>query len=240
MAQQHGATAQGIGTPDSPHNFSVVSNNDQLSNGGGRADVCKACHVPHDHQRGKRYEENGMLWDAAVQRVNYSLYSNTTLATSDTFQPTGYSKMCLACHDGVTAASSFMQVKDASTVDTGADAEAEAGVTDAGAGLDAQSSSAHPISVAYDPANNANLVPASTTMGGSGTIEDILQGGFVQCSSCHDVHDQPGEAVAGSALLRASVVEDQGPTPGLCLSCHLSVITETDGLNFESFNCSFD
>ena len=58
---------------------------------------------------------------------------------------------------------------------------------------------------------------ASTIMGTSGFIADVLDAGKVQCSSCHDVHDSP-KAVAGTHLLR---VENGNANPsGLCLTCH--------------------
>jgi hypothetical protein len=64
------------------------------------------------------------------------------------------------------------------------------------------------------------LRPKSTTMGTSGTIADVLEGGTkVQCSSCHDVHDQ--DTVVGSHLLRVgTTVAKGGLASGLCLVCH--------------------
>jgi hypothetical protein len=57
-------------------------------------------------------------------------------------------------------------------------------------------------------------------MGTSGTIASVLDNGKVQCSSCHDVHDQ--ESVAGSHLLRvAQTVAQGGTASGLCLTCHI-------------------
>jgi hypothetical protein len=56
-------------------------------------------------------------------------------------------------------------------------------------------------------------------MGTSGTIADVLDAGKVQCSSCHDVHDQ--ESVAGTHLVRvAQSVAQGGVASGLCLTCH--------------------
>ncbi|MCR4332912.1 MAG: hypothetical protein NUV34_09470, partial [Sulfuricaulis sp.] len=63
------------------------------------------------------------------------------------------------------------------------------------------------------------LRATTTAMGTSGTIADVLDGGKVQCSSCHDVHDQ--ESVTGSHLLRvAQTVTQGGAASGLCLTCH--------------------
>ena len=75
----------------------------------------------------------------------------------------------------------------------------------------------HPLSITYDPAADPNLNPVATAMGTSGTIADVLDNGKVQCSSCHDVHDQ--ETVAGTHLLR--VAQTGARASGLCLTCHI-------------------
>ena len=79
----------------------------------------------------------------------------------------------------------------------------------------------HPISIVYDETADTNLHALTDAMGGSGTISDVLEptaaGPKVQCSSCHDVHDSPGESVSGTALLRVS---QSTPASGLCLTCH--------------------
>ena len=57
-------------------------------------------------------------------------------------------------------------------------------------------------------------------MGTSGTIANVLDQDKVQCSSCHDVHEQ--ESVAGTNLLRVAQTVAQGGNPsGLCLTCHV-------------------
>ncbi|MFQ5608173.1 MAG: hypothetical protein ACE5GA_09525, partial [Candidatus Zixiibacteriota bacterium] len=55
-------------------------------------------------------------------------------------------------------------------------------------------------------------------MGTSGTINEVLENGKVQCSSCHDVHDN--EAVGATHLLRVSQKASMGQASGLCLTCH--------------------
>jgi hypothetical protein len=79
----------------------------------------------------------------------------------------------------------------------------------------------HPLSIVYDDVADPGLHPISNAMGGSGTIEDVLEptsvGPKVQCSSCHDVHDSVGEAVPDTHLLRVS---NKVPASGLCLTCH--------------------
>jgi len=74
----------------------------------------------------------------------------------------------------------------------------------------------HPLSIEYDFTADGGLFPTGNAMGTSGTIADVLDFGKVQCSSCHDVHDQ--DSVAGTHLLR---VLNNGANPsGLCLTCH--------------------
>jgi len=94
------------------------------------------------------------------------------------------------------------------------------GSFDADYEINADLNRTHPISVTYNTAD-PGLNPLTTTMGTSGTIEDVLDNGKVQCSSCHDVHDQ--ESVANTHLLRVRQKGDAGTGAGassLCLTCH--------------------
>jgi len=53
--------------------------------------------------------------------------------------------------------------------------------------------------------------PDLTILGVSGPISEVLDGGKIQCSSCHDAHDE--ETIAGTRLLR--VEKDK-----ICVICH--------------------
>lgn len=223
-SQGHGATGRGIATPGSPHNLTSYATPSKPGKPPAtptlneRKQICGICHVPHDHERGRRYQENGLLWDATLRQATYIMFSSATEKASEFFQPTGYSKMCLSCHDGVAAASSFDRVEGEAVF----------------------ASTSHPVSVVYNPALNPNLEPVTKSMGGSGTIDDILQDSVVQCSSCHDVHDQPGETIRGTALLRMSLADSSEMKAGLCLGCHLDLEAFASEPPFQSFNCSLD
>ena len=221
------AYAQGLGTgiatAGSPHNFA-----DDLSTGVGgfmdeswnaREEICRVCHVPHDHDRATRYGDAGLLWNHALSTATYTQYTSATLdnAYADT-QPTGFSKMCLGCHDGTVGIDTFD--KYAGGAVTMADYNAGF-VVPGGVNFSGDLGNTHPISIVYDPALDSDLAPLSTPMGGSGTIEDVLEGNVLQCSSCHDVHDQPGESVAGTHLLRVNQKASTGTASGLCLTCHI-------------------
>ena len=58
--------------------------------------VCAYCHTPHNA------DPNIALWNRDLPAVTYQLYASSTLqAALD--QPTGSSRLCLSCHDGILA-----------------------------------------------------------------------------------------------------------------------------------------
>ena len=207
------ASADGLGEGivGSPHDGTV---------GGHTEEICRRCHVPHDHAVAAQNYLNGLLWNHDVSEANYTLYDN---AWSDsiqgaTGQPDGISKMCLGCHDGTVALGNWGGVHDAGFFIQQIEPAFQVPAFADNGGRDLRGT--HPISIVYDNTADPGLAdPAAVDMGNSGKIEDVLQDGKVQCSSCHDVHDSLGEAVPGTHLLR---VTTKAPDPsGLCLTCHI-------------------
>lgn len=213
--------SSGIGAVGSPHNFVDNLGEAELPGIGGwngREELCRVCHVPHDHNRAQAYGDAGLLWNHALSTATYTMYTSDTLDGSSEPQPTGYSKMCLGCHDGTVGIDTFD--KYSGGVISMEDYNHNFIVPGVNYPGDLQST--HPISIVYDPSLDPGLHSLSTPMGGSGTIEDILENGqLVQCSSCHDVHDQPGESVLGTPLLRVDQRAISGTPSGLCLTCHI-------------------
>ncbi len=62
----------------------------------------------------------------------------------------------------------------------------------------------HPISIAFPAADAAMSFtdPSVATWNSGDTVASTLDNGKVQCSTCHDVHDQ--ESIAGTRLLRTA------------------------------------
>jgi len=122
-------------------------------------------------------------------------------------QPTGTSKLCLSCHDGTVAVDSFGDyIGQGNTYMSDINPDYDLGTDLRGT---------HPISIVYDNNADPNLWdPNNRAMGTSGYISDVLQNGKVQCSSCHDVHDQ--ESAPNTHLLRVDNAGSQ-----LCLTCHI-------------------
>lgn len=219
----------GGGIIGSPHDFSdgVV-----IENGSGtldetwnwRGEICRVCHIPHDHGRSTAILAGGLLWNHALSVATYTMYDiswSSTLTHAQSAQPDGVAKMCLGCHDGTVAVNRFDSNTGGTRQDlAGADifiseydGSYEIPTLDDSGNEDLRGT--HPLSIAYlgtDP----NLRPVTDAMGTSGTIGDVLDNGKVQCSACHDVHDQ--ESVAGTHLLRVS---QKVPPSGLCLTCHI-------------------
>lgn len=165
--------------------------------------ICLPCHTPHD---GVILEnaDTAPLWNRRVQATRYRPYSSISL-NAITGQPGGVSKLCLSCHDGVTALDSF--------------GERTGAVLLAGdARLGRSPGEHHPISFVFDSSlalEDGDLNdPATTPSGLGGTIAtDLLIEGRIECSSCHDVHNR-NDSLA--------YIDTGGGIDGLCFTCHTS------------------
>lgn len=188
----------------SAHDFSLASWN-------STGEICKVCHTPHNAMTGV---VDAPLWNHAMTTQTFTVYNQAVSATMNAVvgQPDGSSKLCLSCHDGVTAVNSFGGGTGAATPMTGANV----------VGVDL--SNDHPVSFTYDAAlataDGGLFNPATALSGLGGTINhDLLIGGKMQCSSCHDVHNN----VAGSgspAVFPANLLVKSNAASALCLTCH--------------------
>ncbi len=206
------ASGSGAGIVGSPHDFSDITNPENAWN--TREEICRTCHVPHDHQRA--IYPAGLLWNHEVTSQTFTPY--TFMDGTQAGQPDGVSKLCLGCHDGTVGIDEWDGKNiGAGTVFIG---DYDAGAMVPGANNAGSLARTHPLSIPYnyDPADGDLNDPATTPMGTSGVIADVLPNGKVQCSSCHDVHDQ--ESVANTHLLRVAQKASMGSASGLCLTCH--------------------
>ncbi|UCG56713.1 MAG: cytochrome c3 family protein [Phycisphaerales bacterium] len=176
------------------------SSHDFSSKTWGTGEICQPCHTPHDADMTVL---GAPLWNHEVTTSVFTLYSSPTFGGTATIgQPTGTSKLCLSCHDGTVALDNYGGFLGGTTFISNP------------FGTDLADS--HPISFTYDSAlatsDGGLFDPATANSGLGGTIEaDLLYAGRVECSSCHDVHDDAGLA----SLL---VMSNSGSA--LCLTCH--------------------
>jgi predicted CXXCH cytochrome family protein len=168
----------------------------------GVTDLCAVCHTTHNDTSGVA---DAPLWDHAVTTQTYTPYtSNTMQSITDPtpVAPQGISALCLSCHDGTIAVDAYGGGANANFINTVAP-----GV---GAGfLDNDLTSEHPISMLYA---NGDLGEPVVNFQGTPTDGVPLFSGFVECASCHDVHDQTGNS---------SLLINTNDNSELCLDCHI-------------------
>jgi len=229
------ADGAGNGIVGSVHDFTdnngAPENDDSNVNAwnNARKEICRVCHVPHDHGE-VRYGNLGILWNhQTTTKSNWEMYASSPdmLEWIDgTIEPApaGVSRLCLGCHDGVSA---INQYDGKTPADTGYGAGTAYYMDDYSessiiGGTVASLTNNHPISVSYNNVNDTQLKdPASSFMANGDSVESLLNDQRVECSSCHDVHDR--EAVAGTHLLRERITGDDVTGVGasaLCFACH--------------------
>jgi predicted CXXCH cytochrome family protein len=171
----------GQGIQGSKHDFS----NETWAN----STICLPCHVPHNS-----LPSQGSLWNHEVTNQTFTMY---TTVTGQTGQLSGKSKLCLSCHDGVTAIDSYGG-STGSTLMTGTSV----------VGTDLTND--HPIGIQYPPPS-ATVSNYHDPPQGGVKLLDVDGTDQVECSSCHDVHNN----VNFTKLLRDSQTGSQ-----ICLDCH--------------------
>jgi predicted CXXCH cytochrome family protein len=156
--------------------------------------ICVFCHTPHNATPASP------LWNRAVEPQVYTVYSSPTLRAAPLPQPTGPTRLCLTCHDGMIAMSAVLQPAGGIRMRWG-------GRFPPGSRADfaANLSAHHPVSFPYSAAlPNPELKPAPPAeldFGGTGELH---------CITCHDPHDdQFGRFLVQDNRFSA-----------LCIACH--------------------
>ncbi len=178
-----------VGIVNSPHN---LNNYPGVTVPGNR--VCMPCHTPHNAVLSG---EAGVLWNHAETQETFTMYSSTA------GQPEAPSKLCLSCHDGVTAIDNYGGVTSTGIVITG----------DANLGTDL--SNDHPIGIVYPTSNPTEFndpTGFSPGIGGGPGVQLVTINGVdrVECTSCHQVHNN-----GLGSFLRVPIQESF-----LCMECH--------------------
>jgi predicted CXXCH cytochrome family protein len=191
--------------------------------------ICVFCHTPHHS------DSSGPLWNHSLSSAaSYIVPSSATLLSTPQNPPDGDSRLCLSCHDGTVAIGSVVNIGGAATTISMQDSgtgELTAGNltpnTPTNFGTDL--SGHHPVSIEVDSA----LINDKEAQCNSGQVSlkvcnptapvKLLSTGNlygsgphthvgVQCSSCHDAHEDP---VPGTTMfLRVDPSQ-------LCGQCHV-------------------
>jgi predicted CXXCH cytochrome family protein len=179
----------------SAHDFSGVHENGQ---------ICIFCHTAHNADM---TTVDAPLWNHEVSTRTYTLYNSPTMDATTT-QPAGVSRLCLSCHDGTVAVDSYGGSQGVILLGG-----------DLAIGADGLAND-HPVSFPYTDALadlDGELFPPTSSPSGIGSTihNDLLIGGSLECSSCHDVHNGGAAAAVNDNLLMITQTGSQ-----LCLTCH--------------------
>ena len=189
------------------------SAHDLASKGFDAGENCIICHTPHNSDISVTVSP---LWNHQPASTTYDMYY--TRDDNLESQPTGESKLCLSCHDGVTAIDKFGGRTTASFM---------SGTT--GSNTKNKQSDSHPLSILfnsasaeknpslYDPAVTTVTIGSGSTNTRTGTIAELLlPNGRVQCNSCHDVHNNfVGNNAKDQPFLKITKARSE-----ICLACH--------------------
>lgn len=202
----------GAGVLYSHHNFAFAGWNRPET--GKPNEACGVCHIPHVENRPEARTSQTLLWGRELQTRSYVMYTSPTLQGITDSQPSGTSRMCLACHDGTVALELFHTASSGTTVFPAWHRQVIPGRRNLDFGSD------HPISITY-PSNDAALRPVTAPFGlvAGQTIADHLEGGKVQCVTCHDIHNREVPTQQGESYLRMTVSDPANPS-AICFACH--------------------
>lgn len=160
-------------------------------------EICNVCHTPHNADATFTAVP---LWDhTTTTATTFSFYDSGTMDATDPTSVSDISKACLSCHDGTVAVDAFGASPTSNLYLASGD--------DGYIGTDL--SNDHPISFSYQSSiDNGDGGLKAATAGGA--VDDLLMSGKVECSSCHDVHDNTNAPFL--------VMSNSGSA--LCLTCH--------------------
>ena len=227
----------GTGIKATSHDLSSATGRGGAWDAGVAADptldrICIYCHAPHHTIKSADATTAGLtyypLWNHDLTELTFTMYENTTtgdvpnniqhqLNADLTTQPGSISKLCLSCHDGSVAVSSYGNFNGgiAGSKHTGTTT-----VTDSrfAIGQGGDLTNHHPIGFDYEAvaAIDDEIRDSSNELLGNNPygleINDLLYGGKMECASCHDVHNTKNTGT------KFTWVADTNSN--LCLSCH--------------------
>ncbi len=208
-----------------PHNLSSASSSNVHAPVGGEDQVCKFCHTPHGASaKGPLWNRqdpigpnadgtfplyggggDGLLNLYTIPEAEY----NAGVAADASLYPNGSTRLCMSCHDGVTAVG---EVIEGGTL---------ANLTMTGFGT-IDLSASHPVSFKYTAAVEAAL-PAGYTRPGVGSVVKLDADERMQCTTCHDPHTDTNTGVYTLPMWRLYTGTEADDYDNTCLTCHSAV-----------------
>jgi hypothetical protein len=185
----------------------------------GAKEICIFCHTPHSASA------QGPLWNRTDPGGPFVPYNSTSLKIKniaaaqydiDNYVPDGATRLCLSCHDGVTGIGTLLDRTITMNHETMSDVSPTATFDPV---IDLELT--HPVSFVF----NATVETALLGKASIPTNPDLRDSQErVQCTSCHDPHDDRGEAIYNAAgvppFWRIISSDPADSYTDLCNKCH--------------------
>lgn len=200
------------GANPNPHNLSSLSSN--AKNADTETQICVFCHTPHSARSiaplWGRPDSLGTFNIRAGLKISDPAIVNTTRYTTSADYPNGATKVCLSCHDGVTA--------------MGVLANGDEIVMSGGNALGIVLTTSHPVSFVYDSVVRDYLHLQSP--GYQPWTNVYLDSAFrVQCTTCHQPHQDTQGFGGGIYPFWRVGSGSVANYETVCNSCHTSTPT---------------
>jgi hypothetical protein len=200
--------------------------------------LCSYCHTPHHAIKVGDTEANGAdflpLWSHAVSATTYTPYASATFTdkggTSMAGDPlTGPSRLCMSCHDGLTAVDNYYGNTPGHVMTP------NAGSFEGNPVISSNGNSNHPLGFAmtdvipgyagatHEDSSILSLTATSKYKTGLtdsvNVVDRLYYGAVMTCSSCHDVHNTLNKVSYQTGAANFLLLGSQ-KNSGICLSCH--------------------
>jgi len=217
-----------IDDPANPHNMSNLATHSgpkaAATASGGTDEICIFCHTPHSAA------PQTPLWSRPdpdtmgsfpVYAQPLGIMNDTALTGYDASNPeypSGASRMCLSCHDGATSIGVLLG-NESIIMESGSDT-----ITTPSAIIDLATS--HPISFNYNNGVIAavlNPVDYQLPPDGDGIDTPLDGSGQMQCTTCHDPHEDTrgSTGIENLPFWCSTVIVGTTLYDDVCNSCHI-------------------
>jgi len=177
--------------------------------------VCIFCHTPHDA------EPNTPLWNKSLSSgTTYNIYWSSSMESASPggkpLRPDGTSRLCLSCHDGTIAIGELRSRRGLIPMEKGITTMPPTSKGYLGTNL----SGSHPISFVVTQKMILRSHISGSNLASMPEMKDDPNGvgldknNEVQCTSCHNAHNDDNYRSSGVHFFRKSNVTQ------VCIVCH--------------------